>query len=136
MDVSCILGGCKGVIICQEPAAGDAHHTTCVSLMQMNEVPDPDGLMDVLMFLQSDVIGLSGPDLSKVLTLFPEVMSCSVDERLRPNVERLQREWSMNGSVLKNAIVRKPTLLGLSVDCSTVGSGACQGQCRKCWSAN
>ena len=115
---------------------GDAHHTTCISLMQMNEVPDPDGLMDVLMFLQSDAIGLSGPELSKVLASFPEVMSCSVDERLRPNVERLQSEWSMNGSVLKNAIVRKPTLLGLSVDCSTEGSGACQGQCRKCWSAN
>lgn len=42
----------------------------------------------------------------------------------------------VQGDVLKRAIVRKPTLLGLSVDCSTIGSGACQGQCSKCWSAN
>jgi hypothetical protein len=104
--------------------------------MQMNVVPEPGRLMEVLMFLQGDAVGLAGAELAKVLTSFPEVMSCDVDERLQPNVERFQRDWSMKGSVLKNAIVRKPALLGLSVDCSTMGSGACQGQCRKCWSAN
>lgn len=104
-------------------------------LDKVNSVPDPDHVTDVLQYLQFD-IGLEGADLQKVLKMFPEVLACSVEDRLQPNVQRFEKEWFMKGDVLKKAIVRKPTLLGLSVDCSTIGSGACQGQCSKCWSAN
>lgn len=89
----------------------------------------------MLQFLQYTV-GLVGPELAKVLKAFPEVLACSTEARLAPNVERFESSWAMKGSVLKNAIVRKPRLLGLSVDCSTEAAGACMGQCSKCWSAN
>eukprot|EP00955_Chlamydomonas_euryale_P097090 365052-Chlamydomonas_euryale.AAC.21 len=86
---------------------------------------------------QQGELGISpGADLVKVVKAFPEVLSCSIEELLRPNVARFEKEWFMKGPVLAKAIVRKPTLLGLYVDCSTVGSGSCMGQCSKCWSAN
>jgi hypothetical protein len=67
---------------------------------------------------------------------FLQSFYCSLETRVMPNVQRFEKDWFMKGTVLKGAIVRKPSLLGLSVDCSTVGSGACMGQCSKCWSAN
>ncbi|KAG1681382.1 hypothetical protein FOA52_007430 [Chlamydomonas sp. UWO 241] len=96
-----------------------------------NVVPDPEGVIDVLSYLQGD-LNIQGADLTKVIKAFPEVMACSINELLRPNVKRFEAEWFMKGDVLSKAIVRKPTLLGLTVDCSTVGSGACMGQCSKC----
>lgn len=80
---------------------------------RQNDLPDPSNLLDSLTFLQS--LGIQGEDLVKVLSKFPEALSCSVDERMGPNVARLESEWSMKGEVLKRAIVRKPTLLGLSI---------------------
>jgi hypothetical protein len=102
---------------------------------QANVVPDPGDVMEVLAYLQGE-LGITGADLVRVLKAFPEVLSCSIDDLLRPNVARFESQWFMKGSVLAKAVVRKPTLLGLVVDCSTVGSGACMGQCSKCWSAN
>ena len=101
----------------------------------MNELPDPGTLLESLSFLQSS-LDITGEDLVKVLSKFPEALSCSVEERLEPNVQRFESEWSMKGDVLKRAIVRKPTLLGLAIDCSKIGNGSCQGQCSKCWAAN
>ena len=98
-------------------------------------MPDPEQLLEVLQFLQYNV-GLEGPELTKVLKVFPEVLACSTEARLGPNIARFESSWGMKGSVLKNAIVRKPRMLGLSVDCSAEASGACMGQCSKCWSAN
>ena len=100
-----------------------------------NEVPDPSTVLDSLSFLQSS-LGIQGDDLVKVLNKFPEALSCPIEERMEPNVRRFESEWSMKGEVLRKAIVRKPTLLGLAIDCSTMGNGSCQGQCSKCWAAN
>ena len=102
---------------------------------RMNEPPEPGQLIESLSFLQG-TLGISGEDLNKVLAKFPEALSCSVDERMEPNMRRFQSEWSMSGDVLKRAIVRKPTLLGLAIDCSKIDNGSCQGQCSKCWAAN
>ncbi|GAX82613.1 hypothetical protein CEUSTIGMA_g10039.t1 [Chlamydomonas eustigma] len=104
-------------------------------LDKLNAPPDSEQVLDVLQYLEHQV-GLTGAELVKVLKMFPEVLACSLETRVIPNVQRFEKDWFMKGTVLKGAIVRKPSLLGLSVDCSTVGSGACMGQCSKCWSAN
>lgn len=101
----------------------------------MNELPEPSTVLESLSFLQTS-LGITGEDLVKVLAKFPEALSCPIMERMGPNVQRFQSEWSMRGDVLKKAIVRKPTLLGLAIDCSKMDSGSCQGQCSKCWAAN
>jgi len=99
-----------------------------------NEVPAPSQVSTVLQYLQG-TLNISGADLMKVIKMFPEVLACSIEGRLAPNVGRLQKEWFMAGDALTKSLVRKPSLLGLSVDCSA-GGGGCQGMCSKCWAAN
>lgn len=63
------------------------------------------------------------------MKLFPEVLGCNVQQQLQGNVDKLQRDWKLQGSVLTNAVLRNPSLLGYNVDCE----GNCVGECNRCW---
>jgi len=104
-------------------------------------------------------VGVKGPDATKVLKKFPEVIACSVEERLQENVRKLERDWKIKGPAATNVIKRQPQardtccmcdvcacqhrvsdtkysivtcgvqVLGYVIDCQ----GNCEGQCNRCW---
>jgi len=104
-------------------------------------------------------VGVKGPDAIKVLKKFPEVIACSVEERLQENIRKLERDWKIKGPAATNVIKRQPQVrppvlcemlalactecqatstlsltcgvqvLGYVIDCQ----GNCEGQCNRCW---
>lgn len=72
---------------------------------------------------------LSCVQVAKTVKAFPEVLGCAVDSQLQGNVAQLQKEWKLEGDVLRGAVLRNPPLLGYNVDCL----GDCAGECNRCW---
>lgn len=64
-----------------------------------------------------------------MVSKFPEVMGCDIDERLKPNVELLEKNYFLKGAVRAKVILRKPRVIGNVIDCE----GNCQGECSRCW---
>jgi len=93
---------------------------------KVDEVPVMGQVATVLEHLQN--LGIVGPNLLKVLKLFPEVIALSMDTQ-NAAVAKLQGEFKLQGDVLMRAIVRKPQILGYEVDCE----GSCVGDCNRCW---
>eukprot|EP00798_Chlamydomonas_sp_ICE-L_P013546 gene13546-19416_t len=98
---------------------------------KVNEPPTLEHVTAKLAYLQDD-LGIQGADLISVLKKFPETLGLSLEDLLKPNMQRLEKEWFMKGAILTKALIRKPQTMGLSVDCE----GTCQGLCSKCWAAN
>lgn len=94
----------------------------------VEKVPEPSELETVVAYLRGE-LGLEGPELQKVLRGFPQVLACSVQERLQENVAQLEREWGIAGPSLRSTLARKPMVLGYSVDCR----GDCVAECDHCW---
>lgn len=94
----------------------------------VDALPDPAAVSEILKFLQ-EFCGLEGKDVRVLLKEFPQVLACSLEKRLKPNVEYLDKKWRINGSALKGVILRNPLLLGYTVDCG----GDCIAECDYCW---
>ncbi|XP_010438299.1 PREDICTED: uncharacterized protein LOC104721917 [Camelina sativa] len=91
------------------------------------ENPKVETLNQILEFLRS--LGLSDEDLHKVMKKFPEVLGCSLEEEMKPNIGILENQWGISGKQLKNLLLRNPKVLGYNVDCK----GDCIAQCTRCW---
>jgi len=94
----------------------------------VDQIPDPSTLSEILNFL-TEFCGMEEKDISALLKEFPQVLACSLEKRLKPNVEYLDKKWRINGSSLKGVLLRNPLLLGYTVDCS----GDCIAECDYCW---
>ena len=68
-------------------------------------------------------VGVKGPDATKVLKKFPEVIACSVEERLQENVRKLERDWKIKGPAATNVIKRQPQVRDTCCVCDVC---ACQ----------
>uniref|UniRef100_A0A1J3GJ64 Transcription termination factor 3, mitochondrial n=1 Tax=Noccaea caerulescens TaxID=107243 RepID=A0A1J3GJ64_NOCCA len=91
------------------------------------ESPKVETLNQILEFLRS--LGLSDEDLHKVVKKFPEVLGCSLEEEMKPNIGILENQWGITGKSLRNLLLRNPKVLGFNVDCK----GDCAAQCTRCW---
>ncbi|CAN7116464.1 unnamed protein product [Brassica rapa subsp. narinosa] len=94
---------------------------------RVKENPKVEALNHVLEFLRS--LGLSDEDLHKVLKKFPEVLGCSLEEEMKPNIGILENQWGITGKSLRSLLLRNPKVLGYNVDCK----GDCIAQCTRCW---
>ena len=91
------------------------------------EVPTPEAVQAVQAYLVS--LGLTGAEVAKVVDEFPEVLGCSVEDRLAANVAQLEKQWKMQGPAIKGVVLRRPDVLGFNLDCL----GDCAGECNRCW---
>ncbi|CAH2070709.1 unnamed protein product [Thlaspi arvense] len=91
------------------------------------ENPKVENVNQILEFLRG--LGLSEEDLHKVMKKFPEVLGCSLEEEMKPNIVILENQWGITGKSLKNLLLRNPKVLGYNVDCK----GDCIAQCTRCW---
>lgn len=82
-----------------------------------------------LQFLRQLGSGMTEEQLLKVVKAFPEVLGCDVQQQLQGNVDKLQKDWNLQGSVLTKAVLRQPAVLGYNLDCM----GDCAGECNRCW---
>lgn len=73
-------------------------------------------------------LGIAESELGKVVGSFPQVLGCKLD-LLENNVDLLRTKWFLKGRVLAGTIVRKPAVLGSTVDCE----GSCIAECNRCW---
>ncbi|CAN8246755.1 unnamed protein product [Cochlearia groenlandica] len=94
---------------------------------RVKENPKAETLNQILEFLRS--LGLSDEDLHKVMKKFPEVLGCSLEEEMKPNIVILEKQWGITGKSLRNLLLRNPKVLGYNVDCK----GDCAAQCTRCW---
>ncbi|KAL4421621.1 hypothetical protein ABPG75_010912 [Micractinium tetrahymenae] len=94
---------------------------------RVKETPNPAQVTSALDFLAG--LGLAeAADLQKLVQVFPEALGLRV-EVMADNVQVLKDKWSMKGTVLLNAVKRKPRVLGNCIDCE----GNCAGLCTRCW---
>lgn len=91
------------------------------------EVPKFEVVSEVLNYLKD--LGLTDDDLGKLLKKFPEVLGCSLENEMKPNVQILEKEWGIKGKTLKNLLLRNPKVLGYTIDCK----GDCMALCTRCW---
>ncbi|PIN23342.1 hypothetical protein CDL12_03927 [Handroanthus impetiginosus] len=91
------------------------------------EVPKFEIVSEILSYLKD--LSLTDDDLSKLLKKFPEVLGCSLENELKPNVQILEKEWGIKGKTLRNLLLRNPKVLGYNIDCK----GDCMAQCTRCW---
>ena len=75
-------------------------------------------------------LGLSNEDVKKVVSGFPETVGLDLEERMKPNIELMGKNFFIKGKMLPKTLARKPQALGYAVDCE----GDCQGDCTRCWS--
>lgn len=94
----------------------------------VNVVPSPSQVAEVVGFLQATA-AFSDADFKAYLKDFPQVLACSVEKRLQPNVARLEREWRISGDALRGVVLRNPLVLGYTLDCK----GDCESECDYCW---
>ncbi|XP_010543347.1 PREDICTED: uncharacterized protein LOC104816302 [Tarenaya hassleriana] len=102
-------------------------HSPYWSEERKKETPKVETLNQTLDFLRS--LGLTDDDLKKLLKKFPEVLGCSLEEEMKPNVQILEKDWGIKGKSLKSLLLRNPKVLGYNVDCK----GDCMAQCTRCW---
>ncbi|GJP62684.1 hypothetical protein CLOP_g19716 [Closterium sp. NIES-67] len=94
----------------------------------VNVVPSPDQISSVLSFLR-ETAKFQDADFKKYFGEFPQVLACSVEKRLTPNVAKLDREWRISGDALRGVLLRNPLVLGYTLDCK----GDCESECDYCW---
>jgi hypothetical protein len=52
-----------------------------------------------------------------------------VDPQLQNCMKKLEKDWRMSGDVALKAVLRRPEILGYTIDCV----GDCAGECARCW---
>jgi hypothetical protein len=97
--------------------------------LQSEQPADKQQLDAALQFLQQLGSGMSEDQVFKVVKAFPEVLGCDVQQQLQGNMNKLQKDWKLEGSVLVKAVLRQPAVLGYNLDCM----GDCAGECNRCW---
>ncbi|GIL78283.1 hypothetical protein Vretimale_7643 [Volvox reticuliferus] len=95
---------------------------------KVEELPTPTQVENALEVLQVD-LAMTSEEAARVVRLFPELLACDVEGRLRANIAQLGSLWRLKGPTLTKAVIRQPAVLGYSVDCS----GDCIGECNRCW---
>ena len=95
-----------------------------------NAVPSPAEVEAVFRFLADD-LQLSAEEQTKVVADFPEVVGLS-PELMAQNMEFLAKNFFMKGPIAVKTVKRNPVVLGNMLDC-TRESGACEGDCNRCW---
>jgi hypothetical protein len=96
---------------------------------QSEQPADAAQIEAALQFLQQLGSGMSDDQVFKVVKAFPEVLGCDVQQQLQGNVDKLQKDWKLEGNVLVKAVLRQPAVLGYNLDCM----GDCAGECNRCW---
>eukprot|EP00667_Euglena_gracilis_P015567 EG_transcript_16200 len=94
--------------------------------------PTLEGLKEAVAHLQTSV-GFSPADLATVCRGFPEALGLKPEE-VDYALDHMRQELSLQGDVLRQALLRKPARLGKNLWCAAEGTGACLGRCRRCWS--
>lgn len=90
-------------------------------------VPTKDKLADTLEFLRS--LGFESPEISNLIKMFPYALALDVEKRMKKNIEQMDRDWGISGAAVKRSILRKPEVLGYTLDCK----GDCIAECDRCW---
>ena len=93
----------------------------------MKQPAQPEQVESVLQFLAG--LGMGEEEVARVVRAFPEVVGCPVEPQLQACLRKLEKQWRMSGDVAARAILRKPNLLGYTIDCV----GDCVGECQRCW---
>jgi hypothetical protein len=52
-----------------------------------------------------------------------QVLGCDIEGQLQASVDKLQKDWKLQGPVLAKAVLRQPAVLGYNLDCE----GSCVG---------
>ncbi|GMH42168.1 hypothetical protein BSKO_10087 [Bryopsis sp. KO-2023] len=92
-----------------------------------DEVPEPAMIQERLAYLEE--VGIKGADAATAVQKFPEVLGCDIEERLKPNMELLEKQYFLKGPIKAKVIMRKPKIMGNVIDCR----GDCKGECSRCW---
>lgn len=97
-------------------------------------MPPDVGTVNAAIDFLLDGCGLTEADLPAFVEKFPEVLGCSVDDQLQVAVDTLAKSYFIpKGKFLVKTLKRKPECLGYNLDCTAIGSGACAGECNRCW---
>ena len=88
---------------------------------RVRDPPCPEQVQQVLGWLGAELGIAEAADVRALLTVFPETLGLRV-EALGSAVATLRTQWHLKGSVLTNAVKRKPRVLGNNFDCE-VGWG-------------
>lgn len=91
-------------------------------------MPDAAAVSSSIAFLRDD-LGMTVDEVLAVLRSFPETLNLSAEDQLKKNVEKLAKDWKIQGPAAKGCVKRTPRLLGYTVDCA----GDCIGLCDRCW---
>ncbi|KAK9848664.1 hypothetical protein WJX84_010343 [Apatococcus fuscideae] len=91
------------------------------------EAPSTAQIDAVISYL--DELGVTDKDLAGAIKQFPQLLGMKVEERMKPNITKIQNEFKIKGPAMKNVLKRKPQVLGFNWDCY----GDCQGNCPRCW---
>lgn len=94
---------------------------------RQREIPEFSTVNEILEYLRD--LSLSDDDIRKLLKKFPEVIGCSFEHELKPNVQILEKDWGIKGKTLQKLLLRNPKVLGYNVDCK----GDCMAKCTRCW---
>lgn len=76
-----------------------------------------------------DELGVKDKDLASAIKQFPQLLGMKVEERMKPNITKIEHEFKIKGPAMNNVLKRKPQVLGFNWDCY----GDCQGNCPRCW---
>mmetsp|Transcript_15235 Transcript_15235/g.45987 ORF Transcript_15235/g.45987 Transcript_15235/m.45987 type:complete len:247 (+) Transcript_15235:242-982(+) len=96
--------------------------------IKKEEIPDPAQVAATLAFLRED-IGLKDADIQAAIKKFPEGLASDVEDRLKPNMQVLEKQFYIPKKNLGATVKRQPKALGFNYDCE----GSCEGECHRCW---
>ncbi|GLI63276.1 hypothetical protein VaNZ11_006181 [Volvox africanus] len=95
---------------------------------KVEELPTPTQVENALEVLRID-LAMTSEEAARVVRVFPELLACDVEGRLRANIAQLGSQWRLKGPTLTKAVIRQPAVLSYSLDCG----GDCIGECNRCW---
>ncbi|GIL57891.1 hypothetical protein Vafri_13107 [Volvox africanus] len=95
---------------------------------KVEELPTPTQVENALEVLRID-LAMTPEEAARVVRVFPELLACDVEGRLRANIAQLGSQCRLKGPTLTKAVIRQPAVLGYSLDCG----GNCIGECNRCW---
>ena len=75
-------------------------------------------------------LGLNDGQLLDAVKHFPETVGLDLEAQMKPNIEKMSKDFFVKGKMLPKTLARKPQALGYQVDCE----GDCKGDCTRCWS--
>ena len=71
-----------------------------------------------------DELGVKDKDLASAIKQFPQLLGMKVEERMKPNITKIEYEFKIKGPAMKNVLKRKPQVLGFNWDCLWVTAKA------------